>query len=111
MLKQQLGLPVEDEQTALAAWTGTPGGTAGGGGDQPAAADSAAPEGTQGAESESVAQVKDEGHAADAGSAEEDCTVDQGQGAAAAGGGPASALFEQGAAPGSRVTRRKRGGH
>ncbi|KAL4447358.1 hypothetical protein ABPG77_007391 [Micractinium sp. CCAP 211/92] len=110
MLKQQLGLPVEEEQAALAAWTGTPGGTAGGGGDQPEAADSAAPEGTQGAENESVAQAEDEGHAADAGSVGEDCTVDQGQGAAAAARSPVGALSEQGAAPGSRVTRRKRGG-
>lgn len=110
VLKQQVGLPVEEEQAALAAWTGTPGGTAGGGGNQPEAADSAAPEGTQGAENESVAQAEDEGHAADAGSVGEDCTVDQGQGAAAAARSPVGALSEQGAAPGSRVTRRKRGG-
>ncbi|KAL4443516.1 hypothetical protein ABPG75_011253 [Micractinium tetrahymenae] len=103
-LKQQLGLPTEEEQAALAAWTGS-GGKAAGAGDLPAAGEGAAGEGAALAEAEP--------HAAETGPSEGEAEADEGQGTATAEGGSADAFPQEGVTPGGRVTgvtRRKRGG-
>lgn len=104
MLKQQLGLPTEEEQAALAALTGG-GSGAGGAGDQAVAADSA----VQAAEPGRMAQAEDQGHAAGADLLEGDGEVREEKAIAAAGASPAGTSHGEGRTPGSTATRRKRG--